>query len=109
MTTKWKRTHTELRDREITEFGLVDDKGRAIAFVIEIFEVSHVEIPEDSTSWWPDNPAFIATTKILRDGSHYGKSTPEIWGDTLAEIMSKARKRRAGALKRYQKKFGVSS
>ena len=89
---KFKRTGSELRDREITEFGLVDDKGRAIAFVIEIFEVSHVEIPADSTSCWPDNPAFIATPKSPRGGSHYGNSTPATWGSTLGQTLPEATK-----------------
>ncbi len=108
-TRKFQRTASVLSDREITPFNLVDDKGRAISFEIEAFEVSYLELPEDATSWWPNNPAFIATTKNIRGGVQYGKITPEIYGDTLAEVMTKARKRRAGALKRQTKNFGSSS
>jgi hypothetical protein len=106
---KWKRVGSQVVDREITDFDLDDNQGRAIGYEITAFEVSYLELSDDAVSWWPINPPFIARTANLRNGSNFGALSPEIYGDTLEVVMTKARKRRAGALKRQTKNFGSSS
>ena len=106
---KWKRVGSTVVDREITDFDLDDDKGRAIGYEITAFECYYTELPDDANSWWSINPPFIVRTANLRNGSNFGALSPEIHGSTLAEVMTKARKRRVGALKLQTKNFGSSS
>jgi hypothetical protein len=102
---KWKSTGTSELDREVTAFDLLDRWGRWIGYEIDVREVSWTEAP-DAIIWSAEPKPFVAFTHNTRDGNHYGPTTEAIWGDSQAEVMMKARKRRAGAWKRQEKNWG---
>ena len=102
---KWKRLGSELVDREITPFKILDRWRRWVGYEIEVFEIFYTELPEDATVWLPSNPRFIAITYNTRDSKHYGASSQPIFGDVQGDVMKKARKRRAGARKRQEKNW----
>jgi hypothetical protein len=101
---KWKSTGSERLDREVTGFDLLDRWGRWVGYEIDVRSVSWEEAP-DATIWSSDPKPFVAFTHNTRDGNHYGATTEAIWGDSQAEVMAKARKRRAGARKRQEKNW----
>ena len=102
---KWKSIGTSTVDREITPFDLLDRWGRWVGYEIDVREVFWVEAPETSAIWSEHRSPFVAFTYNTRDSNHYGPSVEPIWGDSQAEVMTKARKRRAGARKRQEKNW----
>lgn len=102
----WKMTGTETVDREVTNFDLLDRWLRWVGYDIEVRKVSWEEA-ETTSLWTRDEPTpFVAFTWNTRDENHHGPSTEPFWGDSQAEVMAKARKRRAGARKRQEKNWG---
>ncbi len=104
MSKKWKSTGSERLDREITPFDLLDKWGRWVGYEIDVRAVSWEEAP-DARIWSDDPKPFVAFTHNTRDGNHYGPTTEAIWGETQAEVLALARKRRAGARKRQEKNW----
>lgn len=105
-TKMWKSTGTETVDREITPFDLLDRWGRWVGYEIEVRSVTWKEAPADSLMGYDEAKPFVAFTRNTRDGRRYGSSSEAIWGDSQAEVLAKARKRRAGARKRQEKNWG---
>ncbi len=102
----WKMTGTETVILEVTNFDLLDRWLRWVGYEIELREVTWEEV-ETSSLWTRDEPAkFVAFTHNTRDENHHGPSTEPFWGDSQAEVMAKARKRRDGARKRQEKNWG---
>ncbi len=113
MKKKWRSTGSERVDREITSFDLLDRWARWVGYDIDVRACTWVEDP-DAKIWsedWDDSrvsedpPTFVAFTHNTRDGNHYGPTVAPIWGDSQAEVLAKARKRRAGARKRQEKNW----
>lgn len=113
MKKRWKTTGSERLDREITPFDLLDRWGRWVGYELEVRRVSFEE--DVGGDVWADDwdvsriaekpMNFVAFTHNTRDGNHYGPSVAAIWGDSQAEVLAKARKRRAGARKRQEKNW----
>ena len=101
---KWKSIGTSTVDREITPFDLLDRWGRWVGYEIDVRAVSGEEAP-DARIGSDDPKPFVAFTHNTRDGNHYGPTTEAIWGETQAEVLALARKRRAGARKRQEKNW----
>lgn len=101
---KWKATGSETLERETTGFDLLDRWGRWVGYEIDVREVSWKEAP-DAKIWSEDPRPFVAFTYNTRDRNHYGPAIEPIWGDSQAEVMAKARKRRDGARKRQEKNW----
>lgn len=102
----WKMTGTETVDREVTNFDLLDRWLRWVGYEIDVRKVSWEEVSVTSL-WTRDQPAkFVAFTHNTRDSEHHGPSTEPFWGNSWNEVMTKARKRRAGARKRQEKNWG---
>ena len=101
----WKWIGTETADGEITTFDLLDRWGRWVGYEIDLREVFWEEVSETSLSTRDKPTKFVAFTYNTRDQEHYGPSSEPIWGDSQAEVMTKARKRRAGARKRQEKNW----
>ncbi len=102
---RYKSTGSSRLDREITPFDLLDRWGRWVGYEIDVREVSWKEAP-DAVIWSDDPKPFVAFTHNTRDGNHYGPAVEPIWGDSQAEVLAKARKRRDGARKRQEKNWG---
>ena len=102
----WKMTGTETVETEVENFDLLDRWLRWVGYEIEVRKVSWEEA-ETTSLWTRDEPAkFVAFTHNTRDSVHHGPSTDPFWGDSQAEVMAKARKRRDGARKRQEKNWG---
>lgn len=103
---KWKRISSEKVETEVTPFKLLDRWGRWVGYKIVICAIHYVPSADDAAIYFTDNKPFAAFTYNTRDGRHYGASTEGIWGDSQAEVMAKARKRREDARKRQVKNWG---
>ena len=102
----WKMTGTETVETEKTNFDLLDRWLRWVGYEIDLRKVSWEEGSVTSL-WTRDEPTkFVAFTWNTRDDNHHGPSTEPFWGDSQAEVMAKARKRRDGARKRQEKNWG---
>jgi len=113
MSKKWKSTGSSRLDREVTGFDLLDRWGRWVGYEIDVRACTWEENPE-AKAWFDDwdvcrvadePPTFVAFTHNTRDGNHYGPTVAPIWGDSQAEVLAKARKRRDGARKRQEKNW----
>lgn len=104
--TLYRTLSSQLIDREITSFGLIDERGRAIGYAIAAYEMSYETLPERATYGELDNPRFVARTSVTRDGEGFGAITRDVTGDTAAEVMAEARNRRQRSLERYRRKYG---
>ncbi len=113
MSKKWKSTGSSRLGREVTGFDLLDRWGRWVGYEIDVRACTWEENPE-AKAWFDDwdvcrvadePPTFVAFTHNTRDGNHYGPTVAPIWGDSQAEVLAKARKRRDGARKRQEKNW----
>ena len=103
----WKMTGTETVACEVENFDLLDRWLRWVGYEIEVRKVSWEEVSVSRSMWTRDEPTkFVAFTHNTRDEEHHGPSTEPFWGDSQAEVMAKARKRRDGARKRQVKNWG---
>ena len=102
-------------DQRFVEFGMRDQRGRALGYCVTYCVVRHTPRSEhDRTqvfggSIFPrerfDQP-FAARTWPTRDGAAYGASSPTLYARNEAELEELVEARIGGARRRYARKFG---
>lgn len=90
---------------EAIDFGLVDEKGRAVGVVVMRAPVEMVESGNNGYDY-PPGKGFTADVMAARNGNTYGAINPFIFFPTEEEREAWIAKRVAGAKRRYVKKYG---
>ncbi len=87
-----------------TDFGLKDEKGRAVGYRVRIWKRTYTE---DSNGDFLHAPGdfWIGDTFATRDGHIYGSLTSLPEASSLQETKALAQKRMATAKARYTKKY----
>ena len=109
MTTLYDKDYTELSSGG-TDFGICDQKGRAVGYHWRIFKVIYTAVPEGRRSGYiSPNGLPLEHLEVAafptRDGKHYGASSGNMHCLTEAEAQAIIAKRTAAAHKRDTKKF----
>lgn len=85
------------------DFGLADDKSRAIGGVIRIF--SHVAFGGSS----PRGAGWAATWSVTRDGADFGVGNRTIFGSSPGDVERAARRKLEASRARYLKRATCAS
>lgn len=103
---------TETLETTVTDFGIVDQKGRKVGYRCIFEKVTFKALPEDARSGYtsPNSDGlplerFRVTTSPTRDGRGYGPAFNRADAATLDEVKAIAAKRTEAARKSNTKKF----
>jgi hypothetical protein len=92
------------------DFGITDERGRAVGFM---YRIDLVEAIESNGPYWPRITSagdwYQVESNTTRNGDRYGALTPMAWFKSREDAEREADRRVEVARKRYTKKYGKQS